>query len=267
LPEAETSESSVEDVDGERFEIRVLGETVWNPLRDNRLLVIGAHEPANRREDSEHAVVVEGEVPRWTHVRCATCSGHCLPTPAHLVETLNIGMAERTETPTDDALADALSALRTEHAALGIGKLHAALLAAHPTWLVSEKRARKVLQTAGLVLAPPAGADALDPAHNGADGGADAPKAASKKKPRKKGGAGAGGAEPGRTYPDSRPTRGLDVAQLAPKVGVQQFGGGKGKGLVATAPIAEGELLWKEDPWAVQAEWCARPSTATRRAR
>jgi hypothetical protein len=170
-------------------------------------------------------------------------------------------MAERIDTPADEALLEALNTLRAAHASLGITKLHAALLDAHPTWLVSEKRTRKALQAGGLMLAPPASADAADAPTNG-----DASVTSAKKKPKKKSSTGAGG-ETRRLYPASRPTRGLDVAAFSPKIAVHDFGGGKGKGLVATAPIAAGELLWKEDPWIVQAEWCASAHPHRRRRR
>jgi hypothetical protein len=59
-----------------------------------------------------------------------------------------------TTVPTEDELKDALAGLRAEHPTLGIPKLHALLTAAHADWSVSEKRARKVLQGAGLTVAP-----------------------------------------------------------------------------------------------------------------
>jgi hypothetical protein len=134
---------------------------------------------------------------------------------------------ERTELPSDDDLAAALSALRVSNATLGAAKLHAALLDAHPSWSVSEKRARKTLQSAGLSLSAPVGtATAL--VQKGKNG---------------------------RLYPRSQRTAGLDIAALTTKVEVKDFGPGKGKGLVATAPIAEGEVVWKEDPWVLAPEW------------
>lgn len=45
----------------------------------------------------------------------------------------------------------------------------------------------------------------------------------------------------------------LDVS-IAPKVKVEMFGGGKGKGLVAREGILKGELVWQEDPWIVTAD-------------
>jgi hypothetical protein len=132
---------------------------------------------------------------------------------------------ERTELPSDDDLAAALSALRVSNATLGAAKLHAALLDAHPSWSVSEKRARKVLQSSGLSLSAPT---ALVQKGTGS-----------------------------RLYPRSQRTAGLDIAALTTKVEVKDFGPGKGKGLVATVPIAEGEVVWKEDPWLLAPEWYA----------
>ncbi|THH33374.1 hypothetical protein EUX98_g864 [Antrodiella citrinella] len=120
--------------------------------------------------------------------------------------------------PAEDALKEALKALRTEHPTLGINKLHASLLAAHPEWSVSEKRTRKVLQTEGLVIS-------------------------------------AGPSEPtGFKYPSSKVMEGLDVGKWTNKVEVRVFDRKKGKGLVAKEKIAEGETIWKEDPFILAPE-------------
>jgi hypothetical protein len=159
---------------------------------------------------------------------------------------------ERTEIPTDDALSNALSGLRLEHAALGAAKLHATLLEQQPSWTVSEKRTRKALQAAGLSLPAPTSTDpdgATTKNPNATNTNGTPATALSKKK--KKAGAGANA----RVYPASQLTSKLDVSAFSPKVTVHQFGGGKGKGLVATSDIAQGEVLWKEDPWALAAEW------------
>lgn len=122
--------------------------------------------------------------------------------------------------PSEDDLKNALKALRTEHPTLGISKLHAALLAAHPEWAVSEKRARKVLQTEGLVIT-----------------------------------SGNGTESSGFKYPSSKVMEGLDVGKWTNKVEVKFFDKKKGKGLVAKETIPEGETIWKEDPFALAPEW------------
>ena len=133
--------------------------------------------------------------------------------------------------PSDDELKAALVALRADNPVLGISKIHALLLTAHPAWTVSEKRTRKALQALGLMLG--------------------------------------GNATTTTTGPSFRPTKGLQVSQWTKKAVVHDFGAGRGKGLVAatdgddtsTSPspaITSGEVIWKEDPWAIAPEWRAR---------
>lgn len=128
-------------------------------------------------------------------------------------------------TPADDELKEALTSLRSSNASLGIPKLHALLLSTYPSWTVSEKRTRKILQSAGLVNAPP-------PPKEGNGHGEN-------------------------IYPASKLVKGLDVTKWTSKVEVKQFGKKKGKGLVAKEKIAEGEVLWKEDPFILAPEWYA----------
>ncbi|KAI0363233.1 SET domain-containing protein [Pilatotrama ljubarskyi] len=120
--------------------------------------------------------------------------------------------------PTEEQLKAALLELRSENPALGIAKMHALLLSKHPEWTVSEKRTRKILQTAGLVL-------------------------------------NTNGSTPGQLYPTSKVIEGLDVTKWTQKVEVKYFGKTKGKGLVAKERIAEGETIWKEDPFVLAPEW------------
>ncbi|TFY54800.1 hypothetical protein EVG20_g9558, partial [Dentipellis fragilis] len=130
--------------------------------------------------------------------------------------------------PSDDELKSTLIALKTENPTLGIPKLHALLLAQNTTWTVSEKRVKKTLQAAGLVVQPPAA---------------------------KKIGKGAAGD----MYPSSELIQNLDVTKWSSKIEVKYFGKNKGKGLVAKEPIAEGEVIWKEDPFIVAPEWHVPP--------
>ncbi|KAI0830327.1 SET domain-containing protein [Trametes gibbosa] len=120
--------------------------------------------------------------------------------------------------PSEDALKAALIALKTANPTLGIPKVHALLLSTHPEWSVSERRTRKVLQSENLVLSSSSNT-------------------------------------PGHLYPTSMVIDGLDISKWTTKAEVRQFGKPKGKGLVATAPIAAGETIWKEDPFALAPEW------------
>lgn len=135
-----------------------------------------------------------------------------------------------TTTPSEDELKAALTSLRSANPTLGIPKLHALVLAAHPEWSVSEKRTRKILQAAGLVLSPPN----ADQIHKDGKGGV--------------------GAKDESAYPWSKMIDGLDVSKYNAKVAVKYFGREKGKGLVATQRIEEGEVVWKEDPFILAPE-------------
>lgn len=167
-------------------------------------------------------------------------------------------MTDRTATPEEGDLRSALLALRANHPTLGLAKLHTALLESQTTWLVSEKRVRKVLQdspTTANESAPdgdPSAPAALEMVPSTASEPASSKK--KKKKPAKKK-VDENVPEPGRHYPESREIEGLDLSQWTDKVKVHNFGRAKGKGLVARVPLAEGEVIWKEDPWAIAPEW------------
>ena len=90
-----------------------------------------------------------------------------------------------TISPSEDDLKSALLALKVENPSLGVPKIHALLLAAHPEWTVSEKRTRKILQNEGLV-------------HNAGTAGT--------------------GTIAGQIYPSSRVINDLDVAKWTTKV-------------------------------------------------
>lgn len=125
--------------------------------------------------------------------------------------------------PSEEELKTALVDLRAENPTLGIPKLHALLLSKQPSWIVSEKRTRKVVQSAGLTVEPPQGKNA----------------------------------DPTQIYPSSKLVETLDVTKWTPKVAVKYFGKRKGKGLVAKEAISEGEVVWKEDPFIIAPEWYA----------
>jgi hypothetical protein len=135
--------------------------------------------------------------------------------------------------PSESELNAALVSLRAENATLGITKIHALLLSTHPTWTVSEKRTRKVLQAEGLMVGQPSPGLGLGYISQSA--------------PNKN-------AEP-KVYPKSHVIEGLDVGKWTNKVEVRYFGKIKGKGLVAKDSIKQGEVVWKEDPFVVAPEW------------
>ncbi|KAG6888562.1 hypothetical protein C0992_008191 [Termitomyces sp. T32_za158] len=121
--------------------------------------------------------------------------------------------------PSEDDLRAALVALKTRYPSLGIVKTHSILLASYPDWTVSEKRTRKVLQSEGLILDTPS------------------PQATDF------------------VYPSSRLIPDLDISKWSSKVQVRYYDKRKGKGLVATEDIEEGETIWKEDPFVLAPEW------------
>lgn len=123
--------------------------------------------------------------------------------------------------PSDEELVSALRNLRAENPTLGISKFHALVLKDKPSWTVSEKRFRKVLQQNGL--------GSIKAAENGENG---APNEA----------------DGSQIYPTFRINETLDVTKWTSKVEVKYFGPKKGKGLVAKKEIEEGEVIWKEGP-------------------
>ncbi|KAH9922237.1 SET domain-containing protein [Fomitopsis serialis] len=138
-------------------------------------------------------------------------------------------MSQSSISPAEDDLKAALHALRVGHPSLGAAKLHAQLLAHHPHWTVSEKRTRKILQQEGLILSCVTAQNhgAGQPGLNGASD----------------------------HLPSSHLVENLDVRKWTPKVEVRYFGRKKGKGLVASEDIAEGEAIWKEEPFVLAPEW------------
>ncbi|KAJ7146160.1 hypothetical protein C8R44DRAFT_756745 [Mycena epipterygia] len=139
--------------------------------------------------------------------------------------------------PSDAELQNALAQLRGAHPALGIPKLHARLRVDFPAWAVSEKRVRKVLAT--LPKDTTEGEDATTQNKNATTEEKEKEKEQDKAAP----------------HPTSQLIPGLDVAQWTPRVAVRVFDRRKGKGLVATKKIGEGETIWVEDPFVIAPEW------------
>ena len=130
--------------------------------------------------------------------------------------------------PPEDDLRRAIIDLKSQNPSLGISKVHAYLLAMYPHWTVSEKRTRKILQAEGLTL--------ITPSHSGAFPQTNYDPSVS-------------------VFPASRVIPHLDTRRWSPRVAVRYIDNKKGKGLVATEDIAQGETLWREDPFIIAPEW------------
>ena len=141
-----------------------------------------------------------------------------------------------TNVPSDDTLLKALTPLRNANPSMGASKLHAMLLRFYPEWVggVSEKRTRRVLGNAGLAAQG-----------QGMQNGMARTKSTGNNLESIN----------GKKYPSSRMLKDLDVSRWTDKVAVRDFGLERGKGLIATKDIEEGEVVWKEDPWVLTPEW------------
>ena len=56
-------------------------------------------------------------------------------------------------------------------------------------------------------------------------------------------------------YPVSKVVEDLDIERWTGRVQVKYIDRRKGKGLFAKEKIAEGEVIWKEDPFIISPEW------------
>ncbi|KAF8644012.1 hypothetical protein AX16_008728 [Volvariella volvacea WC 439] len=139
--------------------------------------------------------------------------------------------AERTVTPSEQDLRASIVQLKAEHPSLGISKIHSLLLSTQPSWMVSEKRTRKILQSEGLIIA----SNDTNVSEKELEelGLKDTPE----------------------VYPTSKLIPKLDLSRWTDRVEVKFLNKVKGKGLVAKEAIKEGEIVWKEDPWILAAEW------------
>jgi len=160
-------------------------------------------------------------------------------------------MSTRTTiSPTESELTRALTTIKAANPQMGIAKVHVLLLSTYPGWLVSEKRTRKVLQGLGLIVGSGAGSSAgagpnsatASGVHTSGDGDATNANLDPPEPP---------------IYPSSRVIGTLDTYLWTPKVRVRYFDQKKGKGLIASHAIAEGEIIWREDPFIVAPEWYA----------
>lgn len=143
--------------------------------------------------------------------------------------------------PPEDELRRAIVDLKSQHPGLGVSKVHSYLLAMYPHWTVSEKRTRKILQAEGLTTLA---ASHVHVAGGGGGGGGGGGKGAS------------GNYDTSVTvFPTSRVMPHLDTRRWSPRVAVKYMDNRKGKGLVATEDIAQGETLWREDPFVIAPEW------------
>lgn len=123
--------------------------------------------------------------------------------------------------PTEDEVRKAAIELKKGNPASGVAKVHSFLLDANPSWTVSEKRVRKILQSEGLVRSD----------------------------------AGTPNSTTNTIHPSFHLNQSLDVNKWTSRVEVKYFDSTKGKGLVAKENIAKGDVLWKEDPFILAPEW------------
>lgn len=144
--------------------------------------------------------------------------------------------------PPEEDLKAAVASLKKGHPALGIAKLHALLLSENPSWVVSEKRLRRILKNSN--------PDGPLTQHEG-------PKEATIDAPHGPGPSSSPSTTGSKThvYPSSTLVEGLDVSRWTTAIEVTYFDKKKGKGLVAKDPISEGQVVWKEDPFVVAPEW------------
>ncbi|KIO26379.1 hypothetical protein M407DRAFT_24343 [Tulasnella calospora MUT 4182] len=177
--------------------------------------------------------------------------------------------------PTDsDLLAAVTDAQSSVPDGSGASKITAAVLTAHPDWVVAEKRVRKVLR---IQKGDDTGVSATSPSVEKEENSAGSetqmstnPKKRTRGKPKSKLNQATSGEVPRTTddrgngenlvppdtlYPISHLNQELQVDEWTKKAEVKVFDGMKGKGLVATEAIAEGEVIWKEDPFIYCPDW------------
>lgn len=184
---------------------------------------------------------------RATHKDTSTL----LPRSGYLAATTtkSLDMSTRTTiSPTESELTRAIASIKAANPQMGIAKVHVLLLSTYPGWLVSEKRTRKVLQGLGLIVSSGAsssvGAGSNSATASPVNASGDGDATTTNLDPP----------EPS-IFPSSRVIETLDTHQWTPKVQVRYFDEKKGKGLIALYPIAEGEIIWREDPFIVAPEW------------
>ncbi len=156
--------------------------------------------------------------------------------------------------PSEADLTDALIDLKTRDPHLGISKIHALLLQHYPDWLVSEKRTRKILQAKGLTIVHSSDVEKTSDLPSNVPKIPYVPKYTSNEYTSPASGAPRAPLPP-LEYPTSKVISSLDVSQWTPKVSVKWFDSHRGKGLVATEAIEEGEVIWREDPFVLAPEW------------
>ena len=131
--------------------------------------------------------------------------------------------------PSDDDLRAAIIKTKTANPSLGISKIRASVLSENPSWQLSENRVKKICQAEGLINAAPT------PTKEKSEG--------TEKKKEKA------------VYPVSKVVEDLDIERWTGRVQVKYIDRRKGKGLFAKEKIAEGEVIWKEDPFIISPEW------------
>lgn len=150
-----------------------------------------------------------------------------------------------TFSPSDEDLHAAVLAVQKDAPDVGASKLHAAIAAAHPDWVVSEKRLRKTLRVQRGEEEPPQTSSKADlQSINGSKSGKKRSSAGQKRAAASNSG-----------FPVSHLNVDLNPDEFSKKVQIKVFGPLKGKGLVASQAIKEGEVIWKEDPFVYCPDW------------
>jgi hypothetical protein len=179
-------------------------------------------------------------------------------TPAPITDTISISIS-----PTEQELALKLKNLRRSHPSTGVSKLLLLLREIQPGWSVSEKRVKRVLQQEGLMISSGSGSgstgnvETITGEVNGAENTGLGPTStsASTSKGKKSTKGGAKKQQRTRRYPISGTDSKIDAKKWTEKVAIRHFDAVRGKGLVATSHIEGGEVVWKEDPWVMTADW------------
>jgi hypothetical protein len=177
--------------------------------------------------------------------------------------------------PSEDDLISALKWIRNEYPTIGVARFVPLLKEGRPEWSVSEKRIKRLLQQEGLMVgASGAAADHEEVNSHAAKDQNDAPVKAAKKKSKgkSKGKANETGHgsqeetklgkwnERGFRYPVCYPSTitlgdAIDLKKWNEIMEIRNIDDIKGKGLFATDRMEEREVICKEEPWILAADW------------
>ncbi|KAI8071035.1 hypothetical protein BC940DRAFT_317419 [Gongronella butleri] len=137
--------------------------------------------------------------------------------------------------PEEDELVQAIQQLKVDHPEWGIKSIHSHITQDRQDWQVSDKRIKKLMQSAGLTGSPGAGNSTAAPA-------LDASVVKS-------------GVEDDPSVPVSYINPKLDIQAVAPKVEARMVDNVTGKGMFAATDIAKDEILFTETPLVFFPPW------------